>query len=335
VAIEINFQQGFGHGSACLGLNGPLKLAPMKTLVIINPTAGGGKARRKWPALQAALQKAIGPFEFQFTSAGRGAIPLAREAAQGGAARIIAAGGDGTVNEVVNGLCVAAGEGPTVVQLGILPLGTGNDFARGLGVTTTKAALAVLSAGKTRHVDVGRMAYSAAGGARLERWFANVASLGLIGEVVHAAQGSSLKRVLGSKLAYPLHAAQVLRRYRGHEIEIQLEDGRTRHARVLAAAIANGKFFGAGMKVAPLAELNDGLLDVLVAESTPKFRARDLRLLYSGKHLEHPAISHFKARRVRFAAMDGSKMLCETDGELQGHGPCDVEVVPGKLRVIV
>ena len=300
----------------------------MRPLVIINPAAGGGKAGRRWPRLAEKLRESLGDFDVAFTTPSHSATQVALDAA--GRELIIAAGGDGTMNEIINGMVGAASQS----VLAVLPLGTGNDFARGLGITSRKAALDALRCGKSRLIDLGRITFTGPDGTKGSRHFANVASLGLIGEVVQAAQGSALKRLFGSKLAYPLHALQVLRRYGGHSIEIEMEDGSVKQAQILAAAIANGRYFGAGMKVAPHAALDDGLLDVLVAETTPKFRTLDLRLLYSGKHVDHPAISHFKARRVRFTATDGSRMLCETDGELQGEGPCEIEVMAGKLRVI-
>ncbi|WP_196503573.1 diacylglycerol/lipid kinase family protein [Aestuariivirga litoralis] len=307
----------------------------MKTLVIINPTAGGGRAGRQWLQHAPALQNAIGAFDTAFTSLATGAIALAGDAATQGYERVIAIGGDGTVNEVVNGLARASGDRPVVPLLGVIGMGTGNDFARANGIKGGwKAGIVALREGAPRVVDLGLVHFTGADGAKASRWFANCADLGLIGEVVADAQDSKLRRMLGSKLAYPLHAVLVLRRYKGHRIKYEAEDGTSHEREILAVAVANGRTFGGGMKIAPAAKLDDGLLDVIVIAKEPRVRATDLRLLYAGTHLNLPAITHFQTRRVRFETVDGSTMLCDADGELLGKAPCEIEVVKGKIKVV-
>lgn len=301
----------------------------MKTRVIINPAAGGGRAGRQWSQHEDELRDAIGWFEPVFSTSEQNATALAAEAARD-CQRVIAVGGDGTVNEVVNGLASV----DSTPEFGVIGVGTGNDFARGLGIGSGwDHGINALRDGKPKPIDLGLIHFTKFNGERGQHWFANAADLGLIGEVVADAEKSRLKRWLGSKLAYPLHAIAVLTRYKGHRIAIEDDAGRY-ELDVLAVAVANGKSFGGGMKIAPHAQFDDGLLDVVIVAKTPKVRALDLRLLYRGTHLTHPAVSHFRTTKMKFETVDGSRMLCDADGELLGTGPCEIEAMRGKLHVI-
>ena len=307
----------------------------METLVIINPAAGGGRVGRKWPRIEAELRGSIGAFEQAITKAGLGAQAIAAEAARKGFQRVIAVGGDGTVNEVINGLAEGTDDRAIAPSLGLVSLGTGNDFARAFGLHGgLKPALAALRAGHTRDVDLGQMQFIGNNGQQQSRWFCNVANIGLVGEVTRAAQNSRLVKLVGGRLAYPLKAISVLRHFGGREITMERDEHSPVTLDVLSIAIANGPYFGSGMKIAPHAELADGLLDVIVIARGPKVKATDIALLYKGKHLSHPAVTHFMARKLNFKSADGQSVLCEADGELFGCLPCKVEVHPRKLRVI-
>jgi diacylglycerol kinase (ATP) len=307
----------------------------MSTFVIINPAAGGGRVGRKWRRLEAALQDCIGSFEHQHTTHDSGAQMLAAEAVRNEFERIIAVGGDGTVNEVINGMAEAAGSKPIAPNLGVISLGTGNDFARAFGLHGGLAnALAALRAGNIREVDLGLMQFTGADGATRSRWFGNVANVGLVGEVTAATQNSRLVKLIGGRLAYPLKAVSVLRSYGGRRITLNCDDAPSETMDVLSIAIANAPYFGSGMKIAPHADTSDGLLDIVVILHGPKVKATDIALLYKGRHLTHPAVRHFTARRISFTSVDGKSVQCDADGELFGSLPCSIELHPQKLRVI-
>jgi diacylglycerol kinase (ATP) len=307
----------------------------METLVIINPAAGGGRVGRKWPRIETELRGSLGAFEHAITKPGLGAQAIAAEAARKGFQRVIAVGGDGTVNEVINGLAEGTDDRAIAPSFGLASLGTGNDFARALGLHGgLKAAIGALRAGHTRDVDLGHMQFIGNNGQQQSRWFCNVANIGLVGEVTRATQNSRLVKLVGGRLAYPLKAISVLRHYGGREIMIERDEQSPVTLDVLSIAIANGPYFGSGMKIAPHAALADGLLDVIVIAREPKVKATDIALLYKGQHLSHPAVTHFKARKLLFKSADGQSVLCDADGELFGCLPCKVEVHPRKLRVI-
>ncbi len=247
-----------------------------------------------------------------------------------GLARVIAAGGDGTVHAIVNALPTELSR----IRLGIMPLGTGNDFARGLGIKTVAHAIEQLRFDQSRIIDLGRVHFTGFDGMPQSRFFVNVANVGLISTVVQAAQNSRLKSWLGSKLAYPLHAIAVLRHYQGNELRLDFDDKKNSEAKFLAVAIANGTHFGAGMKIAPKARHDDGLLDVIAIAASPKVRATDIVLLYRGAHLKHPAVHFHQVAGLRIAPMDNQRLLCEADGELLGIGSCTFDCMPRHLKVI-
>ena len=307
----------------------------MSTLVIINPAAGGGRAGRKWPALKAELHDCIGSFEQRFTTPSSGAQVVVAEAVRSGFKRIIAVGGDGTVNEVINGLAEAAGDKAIVPSLGLLALGTGNDFARAFGLhNKMENMLGALQKGATRSVDLGLMSYVNMGGGQQQRWFCNVANVGLVGEVTGATQNSKLVKLLGGRLAYPLKAISVLRHYGGRLITITCDEAAPETLDVLSIAVANAPYFGSGMKIAPHADTTDGFFDVIVITREAKVKATDIALLYKGQHLSHPAVRHFRAKNISFASMDGKSVLCDADGELFGRLPCSIAICPKKLQLI-
>ena len=303
--------------------------------MIVNPAAGGGRVGRKWLRIEAELRDSLGAFEHAITKPGLGAQMIAAEAARQGFQRVIAVGGDGTVNEVINGLAEGTDDRAIGPNLGLVSVGTGNDFARAFGLHGgLKAALGALRAGRTRDVDLGHMQFIGGDRQQQSRWFGNVANIGLVGEVTGATQNSRLLKLVGGRLAYPLKAISVLRYYGGREITMERDEQSPVTLDVLSIAIANGPYFGSGMKIAPHAELADGFLDVIVIARGPSVKARDIALLYKGQHLSHPAVTHFRARKLHFKPADEKNVLCDADGELFGCLPCRIEIHPKKLRVI-
>jgi diacylglycerol kinase (ATP) len=290
-------------------------------LVILNPRAGGGRAGRLAPWLSAALGSMPSGELAETTGPGH-AVELARGAAADGRDRVVAVGGDGTVNEIVEGL-MAAERRPT---LGIVPQGSGNDLARSLGLPRRRdAAWAVAVGTGTRSIDVGL--------ARSEdrsRHFAAAGGIGFDAQVaaVMGRQGRWQRGALG----YLLTTLDELRRFRSRPIRLTLDDETPIEMSVLLVAIANGAYYGGGMRIAPDAVVDDGRLDLCVVGNISRRTAlRQLPNLYRGTHVRHPAVSLHRARRIR---IDGDPdTLVHLDGESFGRLPLDVQVVPRALRV--
>ena len=252
---------------------------------------------------------------------------LARQAADGGASLLVVVGGDGTVNEVVNGIAERDD-----VELAVIPRGTGWDFVRTYGIPRRlENAVEVALHGQTRVIDLGRARYRGWDGSEGESLFANIASAGMSGAIAKRANESS--KALGGKAAYLWSTMAVFSRWRSDEVRVRV-DGEERRGRMHDVIVANGRFFGGGMQICPEAEPDDGLFDVLLIGDLTK---RDLLLTlpktYRGKHLPHP-----KAELLRGAAveLDAPEPLpVELDGEQPGTTPARFEIVPQALRLRV
>ena len=309
----------------------------MKVGVIMNPVAGGGGLRRHWPVIAIALKGAFGEFELRETQAARDAVTLAMDLAANGCGLVIAAGGDGTVSEVAGGLISAAAEG-SKASLGVLPCGTGTDFARGLGVPLDpEAAVRRIAASKGRTIDAGRVSYVDAHGALASRHFINIASLGVSGAVASAVNADERRGRVSSKALFYWHTVAEFRPLPppGRPGSPSMMPSRSDAPGALVGA-ANGKFVGGGMMVAPDAALDDSQFDIVVLRAASKLGLiRDIRLLYGGRHRNHPAITILRGRKVTVEplAADGP-LPVEADGESPGHIPATFEIVPGALTLM-
>jgi len=306
----------------------------MKVGVVVNPVAGGGSLRRNWPEIEAALKAAFGDVETRETAAAGDGVTLSMDFAANGAGLVIAAGGDGTVNEVADGLINAATEGSRTA-LGVLPCGTGSDFARGLNITGDfEAAIRRMAGAPGRTIDAGRVCYVDDHGALASRHFINIASLGVSGSVARAVNAGVRKGFVSQRAAYYWRTVAEFARYRFREVRIVVDDGDPIEARVALVAAANGRYFGGGMMVAPDAEIDDGKLDIVIVRAAGKARlVRDIRLLYGGRHRSHPAITILRGAKVTVEPLGGGETLVEMDGEAPGRIPATFEIVPGALTL--
>jgi diacylglycerol kinase (ATP) len=305
-------------------------LAERPGAVIVNPASAGGATRRRWPTLEAILQGRGLRFKTHVTSGPGDAGALARRAREDGAEWIVCVGGDGTFNELVNGLADEAGRVDSTLAIGIVPSGTGLDLARNLGLPLNpEAAARVIGRGR-RSIDLGRVRWD--DGRR--RLFANMAGAGFDAEV--AARANALRRFIPGKLPYALGIFSTLPEFRPREVEADLErDQEPRRLQVSAMMVVacNGWSYGGGMKMAPGAQLDDGLLQVVAVEALPPllFLAR-LPLVYWGAHLDQPGVHVLPARQMTVRAEPETAV--QTDGELVGTLPATIEVVPGAVTAL-
>jgi YegS/Rv2252/BmrU family lipid kinase len=302
-----------------------------KMFVIVNPASGGGKTGRSWPGLDARMRAEGAQFDVEFTREPGHAEHLARAAALGGARTIIAVGGDGTFNEALNGVMLddaATGDG---VTLGILPVGTGSDFARSLGMPRDplQAAIYLTRRAKAQALDVGRIDCTLAGKPHT-RYFANIAGLGFDGEVADRVNRSGTRS--GGGLVYQLMLFRSLLSYQNKDVTMSV-DGKMHVGRMNSVIVANTVYFGAGMPIAPHAEMDDGLFDLIVLGdlSKPEVIA-NLPRLYRGTHLAHPKVSEMRAREIKVEARQ--RMFLQAEGELIGEAPATFTMLPQKLRVL-
>jgi YegS/Rv2252/BmrU family lipid kinase len=302
-----------------------------RTLVIVNPRSRNGATGRRFGSVEAKLRSAIGPFELEFTRASHDAARLAREGVRAGIERVVVAGGDGTVNEVVNGL-LGAGLGE-YAEIGLLPFGTGGDFPHSLGIPTAlDPAIALIAEGRSRSIDAGRIEYRDSSLTAVTGYFVNVASFGISGLIDRLVNAGNPR--FGGRIAFLNATLRALVRYRAAEVSVRVDGVQVSAGRLMLCAVANGRRFGGGMRIAPVARIDDGRLDVVVVPDHPKSRlVTKLPLLYSGRHLEDPICRFVRGRVVEADAEPGAVLL-DIDGEPLGSLPARIEILPGALRMI-
>ena len=307
---------------------------PKKTAVIVNSHSGGGKAAREWPHIRQALEHRLGPFITRFTERPGHGITLARELVEEGIGRIIAAGGDGTLNEVANGFL--KGDQPVRPEacLGVLNLGTGADFRRTLEISSNvEEMIEVLATGVPLSIDLGKVAYTDPRGARQSRIFINLVSFGM-GGAVAAASKNFLSRFSGN-LAFKWATFRVFLGYRGRSVRLRLDGAsETSLFFVTNVAVGNGRFHGGGMHPCPTALLDDGMLEVTVIDFLGMVTLlRDLPVLYSDDVYRHPKVHHLRCRKMVAEADEPTQI--EVDGEPLGMLPLEITLLPRRLSVLV
>ncbi len=306
----------------------------MKTAVIANPRSAGGRTGKRWGAWRQAIEKRFGAIECRFTGRSGHGSELAREFLLAGFERIIGVGGDGTFNEIANGFLNAEDRALRPgACLGIIPAGTGGDLQRTLRIPSgIEAALDALASGATLPVDLGKITFEAHHGGTQTRYFINVTSWGMGGEVSRDAKNRL--QVFGGKTAFLWATVKNLLSYSGKRIDLTLDGKPAGSHTVLNIAVGNGLFHGGGMYVCPNAVLNDGLLEVtIIGNLGLPTLARDVRYLYNGNIAAHPKVRCYQAREI--AATSPETVKIEVDGEPLGRLPVRVSVVPLAMRVIV
>jgi len=301
-----------------------------RTFFIVNPAAALGKVRGQWPELLQMIHAQEISMDWQFTDCPGHATTLVQQAVQNGYQRIVAVGGDGTVNEVVEGLADLS----VAVQpsLGIIGLGTGNDLIKTLGIPSDpKKAIERLVSGSEKRIDLGLAQYIDFQGEPRQRYFANIAALGFAADVVAAT--NAMGKWLRGTLPYLLGLVKTFAIFRNQPMRISY-DGRVWQGMSSLAVIANCQFFGGGMKVAPQADPSDGWIDLVILENLSKMElARHFPKVYSGDHLKIPQVKTLRAQQIEITSE--TSCLFQVEGDVVGTTPVKLSVVPGRLTVIV
>jgi YegS/Rv2252/BmrU family lipid kinase len=302
-----------------------------RTWLILNPAAGKGRAERAWPAIAAHLESCGIAFTQAVTCGPGDARLLAQQALAAGATRLIVAGGDGTLNEVVNGFAAVQTVEADLPTLALLPLGTGTDFARGHGIRSLDDTLLALQHGQRRPLDLGIARFYDLSGVEQERAFVNVADFGLgplaSGQIAH------VDGRLG-RGAYLYGALRAIAAYAPVPTRLTVDDHRVYDAPCGLVAIGNSRYFGGGMRITPLARTDDGLLDVVILGASDRrtLVSELLPRVYRGSHLRHPAV-HF-ARGTAITVEATPPLPLELDGEIVGTTPAQFTILPAQLSLL-
>ena len=327
-------------------------------LLIVNPACGARSSARSLPRILARAQEALGDVVVLYTSRPGHARELAEKAAREGYPLIVAVGGDGTFSEVANGVldfADAVAGGPAAEQtvitgadstqsgdapvVGLINVGTGGDFRRSLGIEAGfDHCLEALTSGRERLVDVGRASFRAMDGRTIEQYFVNVLSAGLGGLVDRYVD--RMPAFLGGRIAYYLAALGAVIVSKEQPLQARITwQGETRENIIPAylVAICNGRWFGGGMDVAPMASFDDGRLEVVTVTAPSKpYLADRVRGVYTGRHLEEPTVHHFPCEGLELRLGEEAaehRFFLDVDGEPLGSLPLRVKVMPRRLRV--
>ncbi len=318
-------------------------------LLIVNPSSGSLRGSRAVPRFAAAVERALGDVDIELTQRHGHAVELARRAAAAGRRTIVAVGGDGTLSEVVNGIMQAAAAGgagqpaPPAPRVGLIGLGTGGDFGRGLGMgRRLDEHLAVIAAGRTRTVDLLRVSFRDHDGAPAERYVVNVLSAGpgsLVDRYV-----DRLPALVGGRASYGLAAAWALVRTPRGRLRLRTwddPDGEAVAERELTTwllGVCNGPVFGGGMRLAPGARVDDGLIDVVsIGPERKRTVARHLLSVYRGRHVLVPGVEVLRCRGLELELLeptDPARFALDVDGDALGRLPLRARIVPGALTVL-
>lgn len=302
----------------------------MKTLVVVNPYASSGKAVRHYQGLTSELREAFGEYELIVSRTIDEVHQAVARVAEGGPWRVVVVGGDGTNHVVINAL---ASYPNADVVFGGLPVGTGQDWARTLDVPgSLKERVRWLAEAHPIPCDLGRLSYTEKGQAR-ERFFLNIASAGISGDVDERVNAARVKR----PWTFLLATIGTLLWYQPEVMQIVVDGQTLYNGTCYILAVANGRYFGHGMMVAPHAEIDDGLFDIVIVEGMSRVEAlQALPTIFSGEHIKRPDVHIGRGRRVEVHLPPEASPIIglDMDGEYARGQDLTFEVLPGALKLL-
>jgi len=304
---------------------------------VVNARSANGETGRRWPLIHDIIKSQMGSVQVVFTQGPKHATTLAREALCTGADLVVAVGGDGTLNEVINGCFDAQGNNlGRKAAVGIIPQGTGGDYRKTHGFSTDLSeAVARLKRGRTTSVDVARLSAVGFDGQEVNCHFINIMSFGLSGMVDYLCNTTS--KALGGKASFMLASARALVSYVNKPVVFTLDDGEERQETVQLVALCLGRYFGGGMMMGPDADPCDGLFDVVVQGDFSRLETiRKSGNVYKGLHVKDPKVKVYRAARVTARPVEpGDDIFIDMDGETPGKLPITAQVLPKAIDFVV
>ena len=306
-----------------------------RTLAVVNRHSRAKRTGAIWPRIEAKVRHAIGPVDVTYTDGPMAGKRLATEALKKGIEQIIAIGGDGTVNEVLNGFFENGEPINPEAALAILTSGTGRDFRRTFDMPEEiEDQVDRMVASEIRPIDIGKLTFINAAGKGETRYFGNVASFGLSGATDRAVNALKFAKRLGGKFAFKWGMLKALLRYRNQRVRISVDDVYDEEVDVSTVAVCNGQFFGSGMRIAPHAAPDDGLFDVVIVADVGVLELLwSLNSIYRGEHLANKHVTVVRGKQVTAVPVqEGDEVLLDVDGETPGRLPATFEILPGALQ---
>jgi len=303
-------------------------------LVIVNPNSGKRKGEKDWNKIKILLEKAGFAFREVFTKNQGHAIQLTQSHIENGCRNIMVVGGDGTLNEVVNGIFLQNKVKTTEVKIGMIPIGTGNDWGRMYHIPPDyEKAISIIKKNKTFIQDAGRVKYSHHEEVKL-RYFANMAGMGY--DALVAKKTNLMKeKGGGGPFAYLINLFLGLIQYQHTEIELEIDDRKIFEGKIFSMSIGICKFNGGGMMQLPYAIPDNGMFDITLIRKASKFKViSNIKNLYDGSFTKIPEVQTFTGKHISIKSGLSNPLFLETDGESLGHSPFDFEIIPASIQLI-
>ncbi|HZK43106.1 MAG TPA: diacylglycerol kinase family protein [Syntrophomonadaceae bacterium] len=305
-----------------------------KSLFVVNPISANGRTPKTWGNIERYLKQRGLKFDVRYTDMPREAITITREALQGDYQHILSVGGDGTLNEVVNGFF--NNDGSKIKEdayLSLIPMGTGGDFARMLKSSSHPQKIyEILAQGKEKKIDIVRSTFTGWSGQVESRYYLNVADVGVGSETVyHVNRNSKVFRGFLSFLVFGIYSILT---YDNKLLNVKVDDRKVYVGKSSMVVISNGCYFGGGMKIAPYASLDDGLLDIIIVKDLSKLGLlKHVKGIYSGQHLNDPNIKFMNGKKTEI--LSDQKVYLEIDGETPGTGNLEFQIMPQEIKLLI
>ncbi len=302
-----------------------------KPFFVVNPNSENGSTGKEWGNIKKEIEKYFVEYDYEFTKGAWDAVRITRSALEKGYKFIVSVGGDGTNNEVVNGFFENKKNLFPDATLGFVNRGTGGDWRKTIGLPADwKECIRILKEGKDKIIDVGWLKFEDHSGNEVERYFINIASFGIGGYVDDIVNKTT--KVFGGKVSFFLGTLRATFTYKNRKVRLKIDDNDFGEKRIYNIAVANGKFFGGGMKVAPDADPSDGLFDIVVMGDLNLLEIFSMAgKIYKGKHIPHPKIEVLHGKKIE--AYSNEVVLFDIDGEAPGGLPAVIEIIPSSLKI--
>lgn len=305
----------------------------MKTKIILNPKSGDGKVAKNWESIQSELKRHNFKYDTEYTTAQDSATAMARKALKEGYERIIAVGGDGTLSETVNGFFEDGKQINPDAVFSFIMSGRGNDFRKTFGISKDlKEAVDRCVNGKVRKIDLVRIDHQNHSDEKVVRYFMNIASVGMGGEVASRVNQSRLGKYIGGKGVFYYESLMALLSYKNKNVRIRIDDTFDQKLKIRLICIANGQYAGGGMWFAPHADISDGILEVMILKDVSKLTSFGMTgTIYKGKLKDHKDVITLRGKKITVESDE--KVLLEVDGEVPGTLSATYEVIPSCLNL--
>ncbi|MGK5090414.1 diacylglycerol kinase family protein [Deltaproteobacteria bacterium TL4] len=306
----------------------------LKVKAVVNPRSANGQTAIRWPEIEQKLNRSIGAIDAEFTQGIGSATQITRRAIKEGYGHIISIGGDGTLSEVVNGFFEEDKVLQPEVLLSVITQGTGGDFRKSMGLkNNVDTAIKAIAHGSVHPIDIGKMSFVGNDGVPHQvRYFNNIASFGMGGEVDQRVNASAAAKIMGGQGAFLWATLRTMILYTNKKVRLQIDDHFDEQLTIRNVAIANGQYFGGGMWIAPKAKLDDGLFDITIMGDIGRAELlRQMKHYYDGRLFSLPKVQYLQGKKI--TATCSEEILLDVDGEAPGRLPATFELLPHAIKL--